>query len=108
MPLSEHEERILAEIERQLAADDPRFAARSRRGPGSPCRAGRARLRLRLAVGLGMVGVAAACSRWPVTSRSPAVGMVLHPRRHRARRHGRQRAADSRRTRRAPSPDDAL
>lgn len=31
MPLSEHEERILAEIERQLEHDDPRFLARTRR-----------------------------------------------------------------------------
>lgn len=31
MPLSEHEERILAEIERQLAEDDPRLVARARR-----------------------------------------------------------------------------
>ena len=31
MPLSEHEERILAEIERQLADEDPRFVARARR-----------------------------------------------------------------------------
>lgn len=31
MPLSEREERILAEIERQLADDDPRFVARARR-----------------------------------------------------------------------------
>lgn len=33
MPLSEHEERILAEIERQLAEEDPRFVARARRQP---------------------------------------------------------------------------
>ena len=31
MPLSEHEENVLAEIERQLAAEDPRFASRTRR-----------------------------------------------------------------------------
>ena len=31
MPLSEHEEQILAEIERQLVDDDPRFAARTQR-----------------------------------------------------------------------------
>lgn len=46
MPLSEHEERILAEIERQLAADDPRFVARARRTP--PPR-GRRRLVLAMA-----------------------------------------------------------
>lgn len=31
MPLSEHEERIFAAIERQLAAEDPRLVARGRR-----------------------------------------------------------------------------
>lgn len=35
MPLSDREERILAEIERQLADDDPRFVARARRTRGS-------------------------------------------------------------------------
>jgi 4-hydroxybenzoate polyprenyltransferase len=34
MPLSEHEENVLAEIERQLAAEDPRFASRTRRRLG--------------------------------------------------------------------------
>lgn len=31
MPLSEHEERVMAEIERHLAAEDPRFVARTQR-----------------------------------------------------------------------------
>lgn len=31
MPLSEHEERILAEIEKNLAEDDPSFVQRARR-----------------------------------------------------------------------------
>lgn len=31
MPLSEHEQRMFAEIERQLVADDPRFVARTQR-----------------------------------------------------------------------------
>lgn len=31
MPLSEHEQRILDEIERRLAEEDPRFVARARR-----------------------------------------------------------------------------
>lgn len=53
MPLSEHEERILAEIERQLAAEDPRFAARARRGGRGPSRT----TRLRLAVALAVVGI---------------------------------------------------
>ncbi|MBW3619904.1 MAG: DUF3040 domain-containing protein [Actinobacteria bacterium] len=34
MPLSEHEERILAEIERRLNEDDPRFVRRTRRATG--------------------------------------------------------------------------
>jgi hypothetical protein len=52
MPLSEHEERILAEIERQLAAEDPRFVARARRTPRSLGRTAR----LRIAVALAVVG----------------------------------------------------
>lgn len=31
MPLSEHEERILAEIERRLSEEDPRFVQRARK-----------------------------------------------------------------------------
>ncbi|MTV26177.1 DUF3040 domain-containing protein [Nitriliruptoraceae bacterium ZYF776] len=61
MPLSEHEERILAEIERQLAAEDPRFAAKSkrrRRRPGaSPLGTWSRTTKLRLAVTLGVLGV---------------------------------------------------
>lgn len=53
MPLSEHEERILAEIERQLAEDDPRFALRSRRLLASWGSVHR----LRLAGALGIVGL---------------------------------------------------
>lgn len=52
MPLSEHEERILKEIERQLVAEDPRFVARARR-KGSWSRS----TRVRLAVALGVLGV---------------------------------------------------
>jgi Flp pilus assembly protein TadB len=75
MPLSEHEERILAEIERQLAADDPRFAARSRRGPGALSGWSRT-LRLRLAVGLAVVGIVCVLLlAWSVAV--AAVGMVL-------------------------------
>jgi hypothetical protein len=54
MPLSEHEENVLAEIERQLAAEDPRFASRTRR------RFGVSRTNRRtLAAVLGAVGVIA-------------------------------------------------
>jgi hypothetical protein len=53
VPLSEHEERILAEIERRLAAEDPRFAARARR----PMRGWSRSRRLRLAIGLGVLGL---------------------------------------------------
>jgi hypothetical protein len=75
MPLSEHEERILAEIERQLAADDPRFAARSRRGLG-PLATWSRTLRLRVAIGLGIVGVLCVLGlAWSVAL--AAVGMVL-------------------------------
>lgn len=58
MPLSEHEQRMFAEIERQLVADDPRFVARSRRrlAAWSP----EVRLRAAVLVGvLGLVGVLA-------------------------------------------------
>jgi hypothetical protein len=53
MPLSENEERILAEIERQLAAEDPRFVARARR----PLRGWSRTVRLRAAVVLGVIGL---------------------------------------------------
>ena len=52
MPLSEHEERILAEIERQLAAEDPRFVARARKRRGGPSRV----LRIRIAIAMAIVG----------------------------------------------------
>ena len=55
MPLSEHEERILAEIERQLAAEDPRFVARARRGP-TWSRSTRMRLAIAAAI-VGVIGV---------------------------------------------------
>lgn len=58
MPLSEHEQRMFAEIERQLVEDDPRFVARSRRrlAAWSP----EVRLRTAVLVGiLGLVGVLA-------------------------------------------------
>lgn len=54
MPLSEHEERILAEIEQQLAAEDPRFVARARRRRRWPGRTQR-----RVAIVMGILGVIA-------------------------------------------------
>jgi anti-sigma-K factor RskA len=57
MPLSEHEERILKEIERQLAAEDPRFVARNRRR-GNWSRSTRVRLAVALAV-LGVISLLA-------------------------------------------------
>jgi uncharacterized membrane protein YuzA (DUF378 family) len=51
MPLSEHEERILAEIERQLAAEDPRFVARARRR-----RSYSRQTRIRGSILLGVIG----------------------------------------------------
>jgi len=53
MPLSEHEQRMFAEIERQLVEDDPRFVARSRRrlAAWSPF------VRIRTAALLGALGV---------------------------------------------------
>jgi hypothetical protein len=74
MPLSEHEERILAQIERQLEAEDPRFAARSRR-PRFLTTWSRA-LRLRLAIGLGVAGVLAVLGL-TFSIALAAVGMVM-------------------------------
>ncbi|MEX1177570.1 MAG: DUF3040 domain-containing protein [Nitriliruptor sp.] len=105
MPLSEHEERILAQIERQLAEDDPRFVARSRRSVSSP-RAWSRSLRLRLAVGLGIVGLI--CILALVRSVAIAgVGMVLVLT---AIVLGGTAIRDQRTPSptRAPSPDDAL
>ncbi len=72
MPLSEHEQRMFAEIERQLVEDDPRFIARSRRrlAAWSPT------VRIRLAItvgGLGILGVLGLTFE-PVLA---VVGMVL-------------------------------
>jgi len=53
MPLSEHEQRMFAEIERQLVEDDPRFVARTRRrlAAWSPV------VRIRAATVLGVLGL---------------------------------------------------
>gem|GEM_PF-1204983 len=76
MPLSEHEERILAEIEQQLAAEDPKFVARARRRRGWS-----ARFQRRIAMLLGIVGVVAVLllgflpAPWNIISAS--LGMVM-------------------------------
>ncbi len=53
MPLSEHEQRMFAEIQRQLVEDDPRFVSRTRR----TLRAWSPDVRLRGAVLLGIIGI---------------------------------------------------
>jgi hypothetical protein len=53
MPLSEHEQRMFAEIQRQLVEDDPRFVSRTRR----TLRAWSPEVRIRIAAALGAVGV---------------------------------------------------
>lgn len=77
MPLSEHEENVLAEIERQLAAEDPRFAARARRRTRQVTPGLRRRLTVICTVlgvvGLSMLGVLSA--PWNLVSAS--VGMLL-------------------------------
>lgn len=78
MPLSEHEERILAEIERQLAAEDPRFArTRRRRAPWESMTRSR---RVRSAVILGVLGLLAIAMlgiiAWPWNIISASLGMV--------------------------------
>ncbi len=76
MPLSEHEENVLAEIERQLAAEDPRFASRARRKLGVS-RVGQQRL----AIVLGFLGIVAVLSLaflsspWNIIV--PAIGFVM-------------------------------
>jgi hypothetical protein len=60
MPLSENEEQILAEIERQLAAEDPRFVARARRRRLSRS-LGRT-MKVRMAIGLALVGLVSVLS----------------------------------------------
>jgi hypothetical protein len=53
MSLSEHEQRMFAEIQRQLVEDDPRFVSRTRR----TLRAWAPETRLRAAVVVGLVGL---------------------------------------------------
>lgn len=74
MPLSENEERILAEIERQLAAEDPRFAARTRRKRGI-----NRNVRLRVAALLGVLGVIGLLSLafWEYGVVTAAIGMAM-------------------------------
>lgn len=74
MPLSEHEEKILAEIERQLADEDPRFVARARRRRSHTPWSRQARMRA--AVALGLVGVICV-SLLVVSIAFGAIGMVL-------------------------------
>ncbi len=71
MPLSEHEERILAEIERQLAEEDPRFVARARRVRGWS-----RTLRVRLAAVMAVLGLAGVFSL-VFSIVFAAIGMVL-------------------------------
>ncbi len=55
MPLSEHEQRLLEQIERALVDDDPKFASSVRTGD----RRGKARRKLQLGFLLFVVGMAA-------------------------------------------------
>jgi uncharacterized membrane protein HdeD (DUF308 family) len=76
MPLSEHEENVLAEIERQLAAEDPRFASRARRKLGVT-RVGQQRLAIVMAF-VGIVSVLSlgfVPSPWNIIV--PAIGLLL-------------------------------
>jgi hypothetical protein len=58
MPLSEHEQRMFAEIQRQLVEEDPRFVSRTRRTVRAWSPDGR--LRVALVLGsIGLVGVLA-------------------------------------------------
>ncbi|MDQ4039498.1 MAG: DUF3040 domain-containing protein [Actinomycetota bacterium] len=53
MPLSEHEQKLLEQIERELINDDPKFASTVRSADGRV----RARRRLVLAILLGVLGL---------------------------------------------------
>jgi hypothetical protein len=53
MPLSEHEQRMFAEIQRQLVEDDPRFVSRTSR----TLRAWSPKMRIGVAAAIGIVGV---------------------------------------------------
>ena len=56
MPLSEHEQRLLEQMERALYAEDPKFATSLRSGPSARASRGRAAFGvLVLLVGVGMV-----------------------------------------------------
>ena len=55
MPLSEHEQRLLEQIERALVDDDPKFASTVRTGD----RRQKARRKLQAGIGLVVVGLAA-------------------------------------------------
>lgn len=53
MPLSEHEQRVLEQIERSLYAEDPKFRAAVKKSSSKPVRAGS----LRLAIVCGVIGL---------------------------------------------------
>jgi protein-S-isoprenylcysteine O-methyltransferase Ste14 len=78
MPLSEHEQRILAEIEQQLASEDPRFVARARRRRGWSQRGQR-----RIALVLGILGAFAVlllgflATPWNLISAALGLAMVF-------------------------------
>ncbi len=56
MPLSEHEQRLLEQMERALYAEDPKFATSLRSGPSARASRGRAAMGvLILIVGVGML-----------------------------------------------------
>ena len=54
MPLSEHEQRLLEQIERALVDDDPKFASTVRTGD----RRQKARRKIQIGIGLAVVGLA--------------------------------------------------
>jgi hypothetical protein len=66
VPLSEHEQRLLEQIERALVDDDPKFASTVRTGD----RRQKARRKLQLGIGLVIVGVVVlvvgALKFWPL------------------------------------------
>ena len=84
MPLSEHEQRLLEQMEKALYAEDPKFATSLRSAPGARAARGRAALGvLGLLAGIGLLVAGAAedltggCHRDPETQRSEAICSLI-------------------------------
>lgn len=75
MPLSEHEQRMLEQIERDLYAQDPKFASAVRRGGGSGIRAAKGPRKLQAAA-LFVVGLVLLVAGIPLSVQAQAFLIV--------------------------------